>query len=426
VNALIRDGVGKPVLLLIVFGIVGLIGLITNSGASSYPAKPFPVLSTYSQGIVTPNHLSRKRQNALVAQVYDRWKANYLVEISEKGNLPLLYRIAAGKKDRKRTISEGQGYGLMLSAYMAGYDPSAQEIFDGLFRFVKQNPSRIEPLFMAYQVPIAKERRDSAFDGDADIAFALLLADAQWSSSGELNYRNEALQRINALSTRTLGRNSHLPMLGDWVEQDGNRYNQYSIRSSDLLISHFKIFGVVTENNRWKDVVSHAHDAIEQMQSAYSPDCGLLPDFFVRSGTLAVSYKPAQSKFLESRFDGNYYYNAARVPWRLITDALLFNDQHSFLQVQRIGRWALQVSRADPASIGPGFYLDGKRLRNEDYLSKAFIAPLGTAAMTVKDAQQFVNKVFDLCVSTDQDYYEDSIGLFCLLLMTGNTWIPEV
>ena len=54
----------------------------------------------------------------------------------------------------------------------------------------------------------------------------------------------------------------------------------------------------------------------------------------------------------------------------------------------------------------------------------AFIAPLGLAVMTLKDQQRFVNRVFDLCVTVHQDYYEDSISLFCLLLMTGNYWLP--
>ena len=35
------------------------------------------------------------------------------------------------------SVSEGHGYGMMLVAYMAGYDSEAQAIFDNLFRFYK-------------------------------------------------------------------------------------------------------------------------------------------------------------------------------------------------------------------------------------------------------------------------------------------------
>lgn len=46
--------------------------------------------------------------------------------------------------------------------------------------------------------------------------------------------------------------------------------------------------------------------------------------------------------------------------------------------------------------------------------------------MMVTDVQQFVNSVFNLCVTKEQDCFEELIGLLCLLLMTGNIWVPEV
>jgi len=74
--------------------------------------------------------------------------------------------------------------------------------------------------------------------------------------------------------------------------------------------------------------------------------------------------------------------------------------------------------------MGPGYRLNGKRLGNDKYVSKAFIAPLGIAAMATNEHQNFVNKIFDLCTTLPQDYFEDTIGLLCLLLMTGNCWLP--
>ncbi|WP_449437807.1 glycosyl hydrolase family 8 [Pedobacter steynii] len=41
--------------------------------------------------------------------------------------------------------------------------------------------------------------RSCATDGDMDIAYALLLADKQWGSSGKINYKAEAISIINAL-----------------------------------------------------------------------------------------------------------------------------------------------------------------------------------------------------------------------------------
>lgn len=36
----------------------------------------------------------------------------------------------------------------------------------------------------------------SAFDGDADIAYGLILADRQWGSEGAIDFRGEALAKL--------------------------------------------------------------------------------------------------------------------------------------------------------------------------------------------------------------------------------------
>jgi hypothetical protein len=101
-----------------------------------------------------------------------------------------------------------------------------------------------------------------------------------------------------------------------------------------------------------------------------------------------------------------------------------YKDPVSLEQVKRIGYWVVQKSGGKPSNIGPGYKLNGRRLSNEKYLSKAFIAPFGIAVMATGDHQTFINHTFDLCVKMRQDYFEDTIGLLCLLLMTGNCWLP--
>jgi endoglucanase len=86
---------------------------------------------------------------------------------------------------------------------------------------------------MTWQVPIDPAGDDSAFDGDADIAYALLLADRQWGSKGAVAYRREAEQVMRAILRSTIGPRSHLPMLGDWTSPDGERHNQFPPRPSD-------------------------------------------------------------------------------------------------------------------------------------------------------------------------------------------------
>ncbi|NWG75204.1 MAG: hypothetical protein HXY24_11445 [Rubrivivax sp.] len=161
---------------------------------------------------------------------YDYWKERYLKAAGTTPGGAPLYRIAFGSSapNVNVTVSEGQGYGMIIVALMAGHDAQAQTYFDGLWRFARANPSGIDSRLMTWRVPIDGNGNDSAFDGDADMAYALLLADKQWGSSGSINYKAEAEQVIAGILESTIGPTSRLPMLGDWVDPNGVDYNQYT------------------------------------------------------------------------------------------------------------------------------------------------------------------------------------------------------
>ncbi len=71
------------------------------------------------------------------------------------------------------SVSEGQGFGMIIVAMMAGYEAKAREIFDGLFLYCKDYPSSINARNMAWKVNADGSRGgdNSAFDGDADITY---------------------------------------------------------------------------------------------------------------------------------------------------------------------------------------------------------------------------------------------------------------
>ena len=94
--------------------------------------------------------------------------------------------MTGGKNRIKKTYSEGQGYGMIIVTILASYDPEAHSIFNGLWFFSRSHPSRIDNPLMSGEVPVRLSKRDSAFDGDCDIAYALLLADKQWGNNGDI------------------------------------------------------------------------------------------------------------------------------------------------------------------------------------------------------------------------------------------------
>jgi hypothetical protein len=174
--------------------------------------------------------------------------------------------------------------------------------------------------------------------------------------------------------------------------------------------AHFRAFG-------WTQVVKATQALVENLQRNHSPNTGLLPDFVVNGA-------PAPPHFLEASSDGDYGYNAGRDPWRLGTDAVLHSDRTSREQARRIAHWARTATDGDPLRLRGGYRLDGTPLPDRDYFTIFFAAPIGVAAMTDPAQQQWLNDIYEVVRARHEDYYEDSVTMLCLLVMSGNAWSP--
>jgi endo-1,4-beta-D-glucanase Y len=388
-------------------------------------AHPFPQHAAYAPGSILPSHRSQAQLDDDVRAFYDQWKAEFVLDAgtSPDGNPMVRIAFGKGKPGIDTTVSEGQGYGMFIIPLMAGYDPEAQAIFDGLWRFVRAHPSVVDTRLMDWNIPDTENGNESAFDGDADIAYGLLLADAQWGSSGRINYIAEAQNMIRGIRESTIGPDSHLPMLGDWSDFNGEVYNQYTPRSSDFMPVNFRSYANATGDPIWLDVIARSQSVMTAIQTNYSPISGLLPDFIVLKGDAHVP-EPAPPDFLEGPEDGHFNYNAGRDPWRVGSDALLNDDPASRAIAQKISHWIESSTNGDPANIRAGYDLDGNPLPDSEYFTTFFIAPMGVAAMTDPSQQEWLNSVYDSVYDQHIDYYEDSVNLLCLLVMSGNAWTP--
>ena len=386
------------------------------------PLRPFPQHTSYAANTIRPSQYSQAQQDDDVRAFYDYWKAAYLMEAGTSGEGNPLYRISYGSTNPGRTVSEGQGYGMLIVALMAGYETQAQAIFDGLWEFSRQHPSDIDPRLMGWQIPPDETGNDSAFDGDADIAYALLLADAQWGSEGRIDYEAAAQQVMAAILESTIGPQSRLPLLGDWIDPDDATHNQYTPRSSDFMPAHFRAYGRATGDPAWTEVVNNTQAVVASLQTNYSPNTGLLPDFIVPTSPSDHTPRPAPPNFLEADSDGSYSYNACRDPWRIGRDALLNGDATSWEQARKMSQWAEAATGGDPAALHAGYALDGAPLPDTAYFSSAFAAPLAVSAMLDPAQQGWLDALYALLRSDHEDYYEDSLNLLALLTLSGNDW----
>jgi hypothetical protein len=108
------------------------------------------------------------------------------------------------------------------------------------------------------------------------------------------------------------------------------------------------------------------------------------------------------------------------------TDALLNSDAASTDQVQLITNWAIAVTGGDPTKFRAGYRLDGTTWNDTYYFTTFFVAPLGVAAMTDPDLQEWLDAIYASVRNVQEDYFEDTVTLLCLLVMTGNFWDPTL
>ena len=202
-----------------------------STSASAKPGVGYPFGSqqtAYVAGI-KPTVDSRESQNEVIRKQYDKWKAEGVED--RCGGAVVVF------KPEYATVSEGAGYGMLLTVVMAGYDGEARTLFDKLFHVVRANPAYAanQPALMEWRLNADCSSAGegwSAMDGDLDIAMALLMADKQWGSTGKVNYRAEALQTIAAIKAMNMSPEGFTKGLPD------ARNN----RTSDYMITHFKAF----------------------------------------------------------------------------------------------------------------------------------------------------------------------------------------
>lgn len=377
----------------------------------------------YATGAAVPGHRSAEALAAATRDFYDAWKARYLREACGAGRWVVEARTRAGNL----TVSEAHGYGMLIVALMAGHERDARTIFDGMVRYLAEHRSAITPGLMAWYQTTACESdrgRHSATDGDLDIAYALLLADRQWGSDGEIDYRAEARAVLAAVERGVVDGSRSFLRLGDWTRPEEPRFHD-ATRSSDFMPGHLRSFAIATGSPVWNTIRDRTYALFEHMQATYAPTTGLLPDFIVAPLDAA---RPADPDFLEGPHDGAYYFNACRVPWRVATDFLVSGEPRAHRIVQRITGWIRTASGGDPARVRAGYRLDGRPTPGANRPSAAFVAPLGVAAMVDAANQSWLDAIWDHLVAAPPDdggYYENTLRLLAMLVMSGNWWAPE-
>ena len=407
------------------------------------PLHPFPQRASYAHGVILPNVNVDTMEN-ITSRFYDAWKRKYIKYDSCTNSL-YVYHDDPG--DENICVSEGQGYGMIIVAYMAGYDKSAKKTYDSLFRYyikhIVNNPSDTSQeyhyLMSGFLTNTCDFRGDAATDGDLDIAYSLLLADAQWSSSGNVNYFQYAVHLNKAILAKEINDQTYTILKGNAIEKpdisnkkDKGSEDYFDMRSSDFMPAHFKVFSRKFNTPKWDTVIHNCYRLFNTMQDENKIKTGLLPDFIVN----VRNPSPATAPY-EEKYPGDFYHNACRVPWRVATDYILNEDSNSKRIVDQINKWIIAVTNKDCNKIAEGYQLNGKPIKGtEDWPVMSFVCPFAVSAMVDSANQKWLNSLYHYITKfkidpehheEDKqrfDYYNNSIKMLTLIILSGNYWKP--
>ncbi|SDG18317.1 glycosyl hydrolase family 8 [Chitinophaga filiformis] len=381
--------------------------------------KPFPQAVTYPN-CIKPNNVTQAAMNASVAGYYDYWKSKYLK--NNLASLPGGYYVRGEiSGDAEGFVplgtSEGHGYGMVITALMAGYDPNAHAIYDGLYKTARAFHSSINTNLMGWVVADATGAQghfDSATDGDIDIAYSLILAHYQWGSNGTINYLNEAKKMItNGLKAANVTSTNRLN-LGDWDAKSA-----LNTRPSDWMLSHLRAFYQETGDATWLNLINNLYAVYNQFSATYSPSTGLISDFVVKNPP-----EPAPKNFIDEGPQTNEYnYNACRVPLRVVMDYALYGNTTAQNISNKIATWIIGKTGGNPANVKDGYQLNGTVSGSDP--EAVFVAPFVAAAVVNSNNQAFVNSGWNFLKTAKSGYYSDTYSLLCQLFISGNWWKPE-
>ena len=90
--------------------------------------------------------------------------------------------------------------------------------------------------------------------------------------------------------------------------------------------------------------------------------------------------------------------------------------------MNKVAGWIKVNTGNKPKFTASTYTLEGRV--KENYPSVAFIAPFVTSCIVDKSHQDYLNAGWNYIKYRKSTYYDDSINLLCMLVISGNWWNP--
>ena len=310
---------------------------------------------------------------------YNSWKSTFVTSSNAGGGLRVQSPQHAGG-----TVSEGMGYGMIAAVYM-----NDRATFDGLWGYAKLHFDAKG--LMNWKINsdgnTASDGAGSAMDADEDMAWALLMASDQWSSTG---YLDEARGVIDAIYGTSIA--------GDGAIKPGDNWGGTTYYPDYFSPAYYRVFARATDNTTWSGPII---DRNYQLLASVTGPQGLVPNSSDTGNATAT---------------GTYGYNACRMLWRMTMDYCFNGEPRAKALLDKAGPFFNGIGATN---VGDGYNVaNGSQTAGNHNM--AFIGPAGVAGMA--GWQSLLDGAFGYGVNTagDNAYFTNTLRVVTMLMMSGN------
>lgn len=356
--------------------------------------KPYPQNLTYEYGF-----MSSKITSTDAWSEYQSWISSYYVECSSS-EARINYNGA--------TVSEGIGYGLVITAYAGD-----KTKFDKLWNYYKNRQNGSGVMNWEYQgCGTGASGSGSATDGDMDAVMGLLVATIQWPNQG---YDQKFETLANSI------RNSEFTNCGLIVQKPGNAWggcdctnpSYYAPGYYRAFAKYYEKKGNNDAKNFWNQAANDSYTVLFKNQNSST---GLVSAWTNTSGAAG----PCGGQVGGGGGPDTYQYDACRTPWRIATDYLWWGnaDAKTFL-TRVVGFVKTGIGGID--KVVDGYALNGTK--QGQWHNTPFVGSFALSGMATSqaDADNFMTHFQTM---KGDNYFNTCLSVMYKFLATGNYWNP--
>lgn len=357
---------------------------------------PFPQNVGYQYG-----YMSNAITSADAKAEYDVWLSKYYVSCSDT---------EARINDNGITVSEGIGYGLVITAY-AG-DKSK---FDKLWNYYRNRRNGNGLMNWKYNgCESTPAGYDAATDGDMDAAMGLIVAVNQWPGSG---YETHAEALIEAMRSKEFDNCNEMI-----VQRPGDGWGGCSCTNPSYYApAYYRVFAKYYESKNNTDASSFwtkaAADAYTTLLANQHPASGLITAWCNKDGGQASGCNAAVSGGGSAE---TYQYDACRGTWRVANDYLWWGTPEAKTFLAKVSNF-VKTSAGGITNIVDGYAHDGTPMgqwHNAPFVGSFALSGMATGQ---KDADVFLGHFKTVA---GDNYFNTCLAVMYKFLATGNYWNP--